>query len=323
MLNSEILVFHLIIDVMAFHAAELCIVSKVCEPCHYQRQEKASAEYCIQCDESYCLECARRHQTHRISSTHTVRRIGQSYIIRTNCDPCSQEQKESKALFVCKECLESYCNSCHIHHTAQKCSRDHSVVEVNTPEECMLSTLLGEKSECEAPSQEIEFEEGRDTGETEHWNKEQRNVREKEADDFKPSGDSTWGNGPEGNLQTKYNGDENINAENSKDPTLNKSYEKNGEENLEKGEGENNQMKTQFSENFEDGPVDEQKTDDEKLEPHNSVSLWHDTNEGTQGRTDTGQGVRENEISVKSIAKRTDKKDGTNNKYALLYIKIN
>ena len=133
---------------MAFRDTGFYVLRKLCEPCDFQNEETLSSDFCKECEETYCCDCARRHLTYRKSRHHTVQPIGKHV---ENCDPCSQTQSESKASFVCKDCVECYCESCSSHHVAQKWFRDHTVYPLVIPEGHALFTftLSNLREECD------------------------------------------------------------------------------------------------------------------------------------------------------------------------------
>ena len=149
---------------MAFHDTGFYVLRKLCEPCDFQNEETLSSDFCKECEETYCSDCARRHLTYRKTHHHTVQPIEKR---AKNCDPCAQTQSESKASFVCKECLECYCESCSSHHVAQKWFRNHTVYPLIIPEGHALFTFTlsspsSAREECDVLQRHTEKEEDLD-----------------------------------------------------------------------------------------------------------------------------------------------------------------
>ncbi|XP_053407654.1 uncharacterized protein LOC123547434 isoform X2 [Mercenaria mercenaria] len=118
-----------------------------CDPCKESNKIKSADTYCKQCEEHLCEFCTRYHRAQKMTKNHDlIEPMSQSSGITTtpNCDPCSENEIQVKAISYCIECEENFCEVCGRRHTSLKISKNHKIVDV--------TNIISERS-CKVCSQ--------------------------------------------------------------------------------------------------------------------------------------------------------------------------
>ena len=105
--------------------------SVYCDICCGKGLKKEISTICEECREFYCKDCSDSHLILKATRNHVLIDL----LILTNCDICLGKGIESKARTICKECREFYCKECSDSHTILKATRDHILIEHDSPDE--------------------------------------------------------------------------------------------------------------------------------------------------------------------------------------------
>ncbi|CAG2243041.1 unnamed protein product [Mytilus edulis] len=91
-----------------------------CEPCLYRKLDAVATKYCKDCDERYCDPCTLCHTTQKQTKGHFILDIKECLDMKTKCEPCACKQRNTDAIFICKDCDEHLCKECKEFHVSQK-----------------------------------------------------------------------------------------------------------------------------------------------------------------------------------------------------------
>ncbi|XP_053406619.1 gastrula zinc finger protein XlCGF46.1-like [Mercenaria mercenaria] len=104
---------------------------KECDPCLISDKSSPAGKYCSECEENLCEDCARNHSKRKATSSHKLILIQEThsdtYLL---CNPCTDNEKVSKAVSFCDMCEEYLCNTCTQSHKIRKATRLHEPINI-------------------------------------------------------------------------------------------------------------------------------------------------------------------------------------------------
>ncbi|XP_053389333.1 uncharacterized protein LOC128552325 [Mercenaria mercenaria] len=137
------------------------IVKVKCGICE-SKTDKKTAMYCSTCEETLCGRCANKHKQKKMFQNHSLRATNDNIPKPTiKCDPCNKNNEVKSAETFCKQCEEHLCEFCTRHHSSQKMTKHHNLID---PISCaaiflLCDTCLENEIQAKATSYCIECEE--------------------------------------------------------------------------------------------------------------------------------------------------------------------